>query len=107
FGKHRFWRNTSVATLANGATATLAANTLGYEWDFDVDNGFQPGRLMRLSQTTRNVAGKLLDYGSTFGPGTVTHTMTLYKATSGALVFGAGTIQWAWGLDSEHDRGSA
>ena len=33
--------------------------------------------------------------------------MTLYKAPSGALVFGAGTIQWAWGLDSNHDRGSA
>ena len=33
--------------------------------------------------------------------------MTLYKASSGALVFGAGTVQWAWGLDSNHDRGSA
>src|SRR6185295_11180081 len=26
---------------------------------------------------------------------------------SGALVFGAGTPQWSWGLDSTHDRGSA
>ena len=25
---------------------------------------------------------------------------------SGALVFGAGTVQWSWGLDSTHDRGS-
>ena len=25
---------------------------------------------------------------------------------SGALVFGAGTVQWSWGLDSHHDRGS-
>jgi len=107
FGKTRFWRNTSVATLANGATATLAAGTLGYEWDIDVDNGFAPKGLIRLSQTTRAVSGKLLDYGSTFGSGTVTHTMTLYRATSGALVFGAGTTQWSWGLDSEHDRGSA
>ena len=24
-----------------------------------------------------------------------------------ALVFGAGTVQWSWGLDSDHDRGSA
>ena len=24
---------------------------------------------------------------------------------SGALVFGAGTVQWPWGLDSTHDRG--
>ena len=32
-------------------------------------------------------------------PGTTTHHITLYRAASGALVFGAGTIQWAWGLD--------
>ena len=32
--------------------------------------------------------------------------MTLYRAPSGARVFGAGTVQWAWGLDSSHDRGS-
>ena len=24
-----------------------------------------------------------------------------------ALVFGAGTVQWSWGLDANHDRGSA
>ena len=107
FGKARFWRNTSVATLAAGATATLPAETLGYEWDFDVDNGVQPNRLLRLSQTTKTVSGKLTDWGSTFSTGTVTHTMTLYKADSGALVFGAGTVQWAWGLDANHDRGSS
>ena len=105
-GKHRFWRNTSVATLATGTTATLPNGTLGYEWDIDVNNGFLPSRLMRLSQTTKAVAGKLLDYGSTFGAGTVTHALTLYKTSSGALVFGAGTVQWSWGLDAEHDRGS-
>ncbi len=33
--------------------------------------------------------------------------MTMYRHASGALVFGAGTIQWAWALDSDHDRGSA
>src|SRR5262249_38072972 len=32
---------------------------------------------------------------------------TLYRHSSGALVFGAGTVQWSWGLDSDHDRGSA
>ena len=26
-----------------------------------------------------------------------------YKASSGALVFGAGSVQWAWGLDNFHD----
>ena len=70
-----------VATLAAGATATLPTGTLGYEWDGDVDNGFRPPRLMRLSHSTRNSRrSKLLDYGSTFGSGTVTHTLTLYRA---------------------------
>ena len=39
------------------------------------------------------------------GPGT--HAMTMYRHPGGGLVFGAGTIQWAWGLDTEHDRGTA
>ena len=33
--------------------------------------------------------------------------MSLYRAPSGALVFGAGTVQWSWGLDGTHDRGSS
>lgn len=103
-GKARFWRNTSVATLAAGTTATLPSGVLGYEWDADVDNGAQPAGLVRLSSTTRAVTGKLLDFGSSFGPGTVTHSLSLYRHPSGALVFGAGTVQWAWGLDSSHDR---
>ena len=31
---------------------------------------------------------------------TQTHHLTMYRAASGALVFGAGTVQWAWGLDT-------
>lgn len=106
-GKMRFWRNTTVATLAAGAVATMPNGTLGYEWDGDVDNGFRPNGLIALSSTTRSVSGKLLDYGSTFGAGSVTHKLSLYRHPSGALVFGAGTVQWTWGLDANHDRGSA
>ncbi len=76
---------------------------LGYEWDEDVDNGFRPDGLVQLSTTTANVSAYLQDYGSTYAPGTATHHMTLYRAPSGALVFGAGTIQYSWGLDSFHD----
>src|SRR5262249_35626318 len=32
-----------------------------------------------------------------------THHLTLYRHPSGALVFGAGTVQWSWGLDANHD----
>ena len=106
-GRMRFWRGTSVASLGQNQTATLPAGTLGYEWDEDLDNGFRPAGIFRMSTTTVSVPQRLLDYGSTYGPGTATHSLTLYKHPSGALVFGAGTVQWAWGLDSNHDRGAS
>jgi len=103
-GKMRLWRNTSVATLAAGATATLPAGTLGYEWDIDADNAARPPGLIRLSTTTVSNAPVLQDYGKTYAPGTATHALTFYRHPSGARVFGAGTVQWAWGLDATHDR---
>ena len=106
-GKMRFWRNTDVAALAPGQTETLAANTLGYEWDEAPDNGSRPAGLTHLSSTTRSGVEVLQDNGSTYGQGTATHHLTQYRAPSGALVFGAGTIQWSWGLDGEHDRGGS
>jgi hypothetical protein len=105
-GKHRFWRNTTVATMPAGTAATLPDGTLGYEWDEAPNNGVQPPGLMRLSRRTVAGVETLLDYGNTSGTGTATHSLTLYRHESGALVFGAGTVQWSWGLDSNHDRGS-
>jgi hypothetical protein len=36
--------------------------------------------------------------------GIATHHLTLYRLeTNGAIVFGAGTVQWSWGLDGHHD----
>lgn len=105
-GKMRLWRNTNIATLSPGTTATLTAGTLGYEWDEDLDNGFRPPGLIRMSTTTANNVEILQDFGSTYALGTATHHLTLYKHSSGALVFGAGTIQWPWGLDGNHDRGT-
>ena len=65
-GKMRFWRNTTIATQAAGATATLPNGTLGYEWDEDIDNGFRPAGSFRLSATTVANAPALTDYGSNF-----------------------------------------
>ena len=47
----RFWRNTRVAALTSGI-ATLSAESLGYEWDEDLDNGSRPAGLVHLSSTT-------------------------------------------------------
>lgn len=105
-GKMRFWRNTTVANLAEGATATLPFGTLGYEWDIDADNGVRPAGLIRLSTTDDSGLSVLQDYGSTYATGSARHSLTLYKHSNGALVFGAGTVQWSWGLDANHDRGN-
>jgi len=103
-GRMRFWRNTPLATLPAGQTATLPAGTLGFKWDADIENGSRPAGLVPLSTTTRKLAqGLLRDYGASYGAGTATHRMGLYRARSRALVFGAGTALWAWGLDANHD----
>ncbi len=103
YGGLRFWRNTSVATLPAGQVASFEAGILGHEWDEDLDNGARPAGLVHLSYTVRNVATKMTDYGSNYGPGTGRHTLTMYRHSSGALVFGAGTVQWSWALDAVHD----
>jgi hypothetical protein len=101
FAKLRLWRNTAAANLAPGQTLTLGSGlgTLGYEWDVDADNGFRPAGQIKLSSTTYAAPEVFTDYGSNVAPKTVTHNLTMYKALSGARVFGAGTVQWAWGLD--------
>ncbi|MEU8267314.1 DUF4082 domain-containing protein [Sphaerisporangium sp. NPDC049002] len=103
FAQMRLWRNTSVAQLQPGQVATLPAGTLGFEWDEAPDNGFmQPGPVKLSSTTLAKPTQYLLDFGSTFGAGVATHSLKLYKTASGSLVFGAGSIQWAWGLDANH-----
>ena len=99
----RIWRNTSIANLSAGQSAALSDYVLGEESDEDVDNGFRPAGLIDLSSTTFNTTSLLQDYGSNYAAGTSTHSLTMYRAASGALVFSAGTLQWSWGLDSTHD----
>ena len=101
-GKMRLWRGTSLANMTSGSAA-LAPHTVGYESDEDVDNGERPAGLIRLSTTTGTAPQYLTDFGNTTEAGTTTHHLTMYRAPSGALVFGAGTIQWTWGLDETHD----
>ena len=110
YSKLRIWRNTAVAKLTSGQSLTLAPgnNTLGYEWDEDVDNGFRPAGEFDLSKTTLSGVQAFTDYGSTVANNsTATHNLSLYRAPSGALVFGAGTVQWSWGLDDVNAWGSS
>ena len=88
----RLWRHTSIAALLPAQEAVLSASTLGYEWDFEQYPASYPAGRVHLSQTVSS--GQ-------------THRLALYRASSGALVFGAGTVQWSWGLDGTHDRGAS
>ena len=112
------WANTSVAQLTpSSPPVVLGTNlgslsslqtmqngfgTLGYEWDADVDNGFRPAGEIDMSSTTDTATSAFVeDYGTnvTNNTTTETHHLSLYRAASGALVFGAGTVQFSWGLD--------
>ena len=81
-----------------GEQVSLAYGTLGYEWNPEYPEyaDYYPAGRIKLSTT--NVT-------SFIGP--EQHHLSMYRAPSGALVFGAGTVQWAWGLDGTHDRGTS
>jgi hypothetical protein len=102
-GKLRLWRNTTLVSLPTGTSTKLAEHTVGYESNEDRDNGFRPPGLFRLSTTVGPTPEYLQDFGNVVIPGTTTHHLTQYRAPSGALVFSAGSIQWSWGLDVNHD----
>jgi len=103
FSKLRFWRNTSVNKLNPGEKKVLKPGLLGHEWDEDIDNGFRPAGLVRLSRTTVNNVWMVQDFIANCDSGTASHSLVIYRAKSGALVFGAGTVQWSWGLDDHRD----
>jgi hypothetical protein len=107
YRNQRLWRDTDVEDLGPGQSLDLAPETLGYEWDVDADNGFRPPGTFRMSSTTVSGLEIFLDYGSTTKlGGTATHNLLMYRAPSGARVFSSGTVQWAWGLDDFHERGT-
>jgi hypothetical protein len=104
YSKLRIWRNTAVAQLKEGEQIVTGNGMLGHEWDEDLDNGFRPAGLIRMSETKVSGVVYPQDHGSVYDAGTATHALTLYRAPSGALVFGAGCVQYTWGLDDFHDN---
>ena len=97
FGRHRAWRNTSVA---EGNSYHTPKGVLGHEWDEVVDNGWSPPNLQRLSSTTIDNVQCLRDVGAVFDSCSATHNLVLSRhEESGAWTFGSGTVQWSWALD--------
>ena len=69
YSKLQLWKNTAVASLESGQTYTMPNETLGYEWDADVDNGFRPAGQIDMSQTCENnVQDLLATVTEEFGP---------------------------------------
>jgi len=102
YSKMRLWRNTSVASLLSGSMST-PYGLLGYEWDSDYADATRPPGEIDLSSTTLNVDQVRQDYGNNYGAGLATHSLVEFRdPTSHALVFGTGTVQFAWGLSNLH-----
>jgi hypothetical protein len=74
------------------AGSQIPGGLLGYEYDGLADNGHTPANLTIIAQSpvinshNANITNEA--------------TTTIYKTSSGALVFDAGTIWWGWGLDN-------
>ncbi|HEV3224674.1 MAG TPA: N,N-dimethylformamidase beta subunit family domain-containing protein, partial [Puia sp.] len=93
FKNLRFWRNAPLTSLGTGQVATLTTGTLGYEWDWEqFPASLPPGRIT-MSYTLSDQSR--------------VHKLSFYKSSFGGKVFGAGSVQWSWGLDATHDRGNA
>lgn len=108
YAQDLLWRNTAVASLQSGQTYSMPSQTLGYEWDSDLDNGLRPAGEIDMSRTCETASQVLLTANSQVGPGNECNSLTLYRAASGALVFDAGTVQWSWGLFAgNHDGADA
>ena len=87
----------------------LGNKLLTYEWDISPDNGYRPAGLIPLSSTTVTITTPhiISDFGTKSVAGEATHNITLYRsAESGALVFGAGTVYWSFGLAGDMDVGT-
>ncbi|MDE2805135.1 MAG: hypothetical protein OXN18_08335 [Gemmatimonadota bacterium] len=103
FAGLRFWRNTQVARLRPGERYVSIKGILGHEWDSDIDNGFRPPGLFRVAASTFDNVLYCVHPGRGCETASATHHAVMYRHESGALVFGAGTLQWSWGLDAHHD----
>lgn len=108
FAGLRFWRNTAVAKL-RGTAIYRAENPhmVGYEADIDMDNGYRPVGLVKLSSTHITGAWRL---GSPYGEqydstsGDEDHHMVFYRTRGGSYVWATGLIFFAFALDNVHDR---
>ena len=106
----RLWRNTAVTNLppaSRGRCRRVGTRSATSGTSMLTTAPARAGQF-QLSSTTVTGLESFIDYGSNVATSTTqTHHLTMYRAPSGALVFGAGTVQWAWGLDVSHGWSSS
>lgn len=98
-GTHRFWRNTA---LSNGGTSSFQVgseppyDSVGHEWDEDLDNGHRPEGLVHLSSTPMKGTSLVFGAGNPGrGSSASVHHMVIFRnPTSHAISFHAGTISF-------------
>jgi hypothetical protein len=79
----------------------LYANTIGAEWDYvKKEEPSTPTNMVMLSRQAIQMYSMRANYnGNSYGgTGTLFFGMTLYKASSGALVFNTGSWRYTWGV---------
>lgn len=88
-----YYANTN---LSNGNKLSLL---VGFEWDAVVNNSSAPNNLVSIGQSA--VTATSIDYDVPAGTNYQISNAVYYTAPSGAKVFSTGSIQWAWGLNSD------
>ncbi len=108
------YANTGLSTYTGSGTAGVVTSgpgqnalpgIVGYEFDA------RASTTSSLSQYSSFEPAGVTTVGHSFVPAgdgnatNVWHDATVYTASSGAMVFAAGTIQWSWGVDAGYNSG--
>jgi hypothetical protein len=107
-GTHQYSATAQFANPHAGAVimyispgTTLYANTIGAEWDYvKKEEPTTPANMVMLSRQVIQLYNQRSNYnGNDYGGnGTLFYGMSLYKASSGALVFNTGSWRYQWGI---------
>jgi hypothetical protein len=95
--KDPVFRNTGLEHMLAGTHADIGEKLVGWEWDGLTENGLTPPGLTLLAASPAYGDIALREIEG-YRVGTAVSNASRYIASSGAIVFAAGTIQWSWGL---------
>jgi hypothetical protein len=90
------FRHTGLQEMPEGTFVDIGQRLVGWEWDA-VAAGRSPAGLVILAESP-TYGELLIDAGGKYRFGNSAANVTRYLAPSGAIVFAAGTNNWAWGL---------